>query len=308
MKYTILIIDDDAAMHIILKGALKGEFDLLNASDAQEGINLMSEKKIDMIISDIHMPGMDGMEFLEAFTKDADRKNIPFLIMTALPTVEKEQKAFDLGAADFIDKSKLSSEEVLDQIHMKLVSNVRDENRRDRLNVNLKLINQKMMFAAASNDFFDTARSLYTELKSQFALDHISFWTIRGGTSPNLVINLGQELPVNYGAQQMQSEQVFQNLLKTKRSYFNNDILHTDEGAFVEYSRQKDLVAEMGAPVFTLTDKQLVALKMKIPANAPLFAYVLFKRKKLFSEKEHKLLSTLVTRTGSILYRLYQDM
>lgn len=94
-----------------------------------------------MIISDVHMPGMDRMEFLESLTKDADRENIPFLIMTSLPTVEKEQRAFDLGAVDFLDKAKLKKGEILDLVNMKLVSNLRADRPEDRVKVNLKLIN-----------------------------------------------------------------------------------------------------------------------------------------------------------------------
>ena len=104
MRYTILIIDDDKAMHVLMKGILGEDFDLEFAGDAQEGINKLAETKVDMIISDIHMPGIDGIAFLESLTKDADQKNVPFIIMTAQPTDEKQQKALRLGPADCSNK------------------------------------------------------------------------------------------------------------------------------------------------------------------------------------------------------------
>ena len=305
MRYTILIIDDDKAMHVLMKGILGEDFDLEFAGDAQEGINKLAETKVDMIISDIHMPGIDGIAFLESLTKDADQKNVPFIIMTAQPTDEKQQKALELGAADFIDKEKLNRDELLNLVNMKLVSNVRPEKKEDRIGVNLKIINQKMMFAAASNDFIETARSLYSEIKNQFGLEQIAFWTVRG-KQPNLITNLGMQLPDDYGADELMQEDLFMETLKSRQPYFNNDILHSDAGILTEYSRENDLTAELGAPLFALTDKQLVKLKMRVPNTAPVFGFILMKRKRLFSEKEFKLLSMLITRTGSIIFRLYQ--
>lgn len=225
--------------------------------------------------------------------------------MTSLPTVEKEQRAFDLGAVDFLDKAKLKKGEILDLVNMKLVSNLRADRPEDRVKVNLKLINQKMMFAAASSDFFATARSLYMEIKQQFAMDHISLWTINKG-SPNMILSLGLQLPGEYSAKDLLEEAPYQQTIAEKESYFNNNILHDEFGSAIEFSREHELVTEFGAPIFALTDKQLVQLKMRVPKNAPVFGYVLMKRKKLLSEKENRLLSMLVTRTGTILYRLYK--
>ena len=102
--YTILVVDDDRASHIIVKNLIGKKYNLIHAQEPQQGINILSEKKIDLILSDIHMPGMTGLEFLEAIKKDAEKKNIPILLMTSLPTLEKEQKAMELGAKDFIQK------------------------------------------------------------------------------------------------------------------------------------------------------------------------------------------------------------
>ncbi|MDZ7682978.1 MAG: response regulator [Fodinibius sp.] len=66
MQETILVIDDDDTMHIILKKMLSDEFSLLQAKDAQEGIDILSKNQVDLIMTDIHMPGLSGLEFLES--------------------------------------------------------------------------------------------------------------------------------------------------------------------------------------------------------------------------------------------------
>mgnify|MGYP003117182432 FL=1 len=103
-NYTILVVDDDKASHIIVKNLIGKKYELVHVKEPQQAINILSEKRINLILCDIHMPGMTGLEFLEAIKKDIDKKDIPILLMTSLPTVEKEQKAMDLGAKDFINK------------------------------------------------------------------------------------------------------------------------------------------------------------------------------------------------------------
>lgn len=104
MNYSILVIDDDDPMHFMAKNLLGKEFVVKHARSAQEAINLLSEMPFNLILSDIHMPGISGLEFLESLQTDTSKKQIPVLIMTNLPTPEKEQKAFQFGAADFIKK------------------------------------------------------------------------------------------------------------------------------------------------------------------------------------------------------------
>ena len=126
MTYTILVIDDDEPIHIMAKSLLGKEFSLLHARNSQEAINILSESAVNLILSDIHMPGISGLELLESIRDDENKSKIPVLIMTNLPTIEKEQKAMDLGAADFIKKERFNfdREGMLNLVRMKIVTDI----------------------------------------------------------------------------------------------------------------------------------------------------------------------------------------
>ena len=108
MKYKILVIDDDKPFHIFMKSLLNKKFDSFHAHDAQEGINILSAENINLVLCDLHMPGLSGFEFLQALKKDGSKNNIPVLILTNLPTPEKKEQAQQFGAADIFDKTELN--------------------------------------------------------------------------------------------------------------------------------------------------------------------------------------------------------
>ncbi|MDZ7689644.1 MAG: response regulator [Balneolaceae bacterium] len=122
MNEKILITDDEKAMHLVLDHMLKDRFDILHAESAQEAIDILSNERVDLVLCDIHMPGMSGIQFLESLQLDTEHQNIPFLIITGQPSTEKEEKALNLGAADFIDKALIGQdrEKVIDRISMKI--------------------------------------------------------------------------------------------------------------------------------------------------------------------------------------------
>jgi len=305
-KHSILIIDDEDVTHQVLKRYLSKDYDLIHAHKAQEGINIISEVPVNLILSDIHMPGMSGIEFLESLTKDAEKKNIPVLVMTSLPTVEKEKKALNLGAADFIDKVlfQKNPEELLERVQMKLVTNIVIPDISERLAYSKKELTKKLMFEVASGDFMNTTNKLSTELRDHFELDHISFWTIQQVT-PRLILSHGIQPPADYGPGQLKDEKTFRAVLKQRKPYLTNNVLNGEVGILKELSKEEGLPAEIGIPLFAITDKELIKNNMKIPKSVPVFGYIVLKRKELFTTKEYKLLSRLLIQTGTILWRLY---
>ncbi|HCI71254.1 MAG TPA: response regulator, partial [Balneola sp.] len=155
MSHTILVIDDDEPIHIMAKSLLGKEFQLVNARDSQEAINILSETPVNLILSDIHMPGLSGLELLESIRDDEEKSKIPVLIMTNLPTVEKEQKALDLGAVDFIKKERFNTdrEGVLELVRMKILTDVNIKGLDEDLEKSKNVLVMKLMESAIKGSF-----------------------------------------------------------------------------------------------------------------------------------------------------------
>jgi two-component system, OmpR family, response regulator len=84
-KRTILIVDDDLAMQTVLEIALReAGYQVILASDGQEGIEKLMTLQPDLVICDIMMPQMDGVETFQQIKEQLQDNGIPIFIMTAL--------------------------------------------------------------------------------------------------------------------------------------------------------------------------------------------------------------------------------
>jgi CheY-like chemotaxis protein len=103
---TILIVDDTYENLYLLKVILQGAgYEVVEAYDGKEGLDKLSKNKIDLIISDILMPVMDGYMFCQACKKDKNLKNIPFVFYTSTYTEKLDEDfALKLGATHFLRK------------------------------------------------------------------------------------------------------------------------------------------------------------------------------------------------------------
>jgi two-component system OmpR family response regulator len=82
---TILVMDDDLALQTMLEIALRDAgFDVIIANDGQEGIETLKKINPDLVISDIMMPQMDGVEAFQQIKEQLQDNGIPIFIMTAL--------------------------------------------------------------------------------------------------------------------------------------------------------------------------------------------------------------------------------
>lgn len=309
MDYNILVIDDDVAMHYMTRDLLGDDFNLLHAKNSQQGIDILAEKPVNLILSDIHMPGVDGLQFLESLMADAERNSIPVLIMTSLPTVEKEQKALDLGAADFIDKELFNSnkEEVLERIQMKLVSNVAIPDLSKSLIKHKKQLVSKILSQAIEGDFISTVKKLAELFKFHLSLDHMSVWTI-SEQDTHLITWAGIKLPDTYGISQLREEPAIREMFDSREATLENHLLADETGVMRDFSGEHGLTAEIIVPLFSITDRKLLINKMEIPDHADIYGFIVLKRSKMFSTKEYKLVSKMLTQIGAILWRLYNDI
>lgn len=101
-KTTILIVDDDRNTREGLFRALKFSYNVFLAQDASTALSICSQNEIDLILSDVRMPGLNGMELLSEVK--SKYPNIIFILLTAYGSVETAVAAMKAGAFDFLTK------------------------------------------------------------------------------------------------------------------------------------------------------------------------------------------------------------
>ena len=132
MKPRILVIDDEAAIRDSLKMILEYEdYDFLGASSGPEGVSLVKRESPDLVVLDIKMPGMNGLEALAEIRKVDEA--VPVAMISGHGTITDAMQATRLGAFDFIEKP-FTSERVLVTVAKGLeVRELRQENRELKL-------------------------------------------------------------------------------------------------------------------------------------------------------------------------------
>ena len=104
-KKKILVVEDQPEIADNLKARLELEgFDVDVANDGKVGVEKSRSGKPNLIILDVMMPIVDGYEACQLIKKDERTKSIPIIMLTALPHVEDAEKAFAVGANDFLNK------------------------------------------------------------------------------------------------------------------------------------------------------------------------------------------------------------
>lgn len=105
---TALIVDDSSVMRKIVERCLKQagiEFSsVLEAGNGKEALESLQSNTVDLILSDINMPVMNGLEFVEALTSQAATKNIPVVMITTEASESLVMKALSFGARGYIRK------------------------------------------------------------------------------------------------------------------------------------------------------------------------------------------------------------
>lgn len=100
---TILVVEDEPKMQRLIDLSLSAEgYTVRQATDAETALKLLRQERFDLVVTDLKLPGMDGLEFLQA-VKRADA-HLPVILMTAFGTVETAVQAMKAGASDYILK------------------------------------------------------------------------------------------------------------------------------------------------------------------------------------------------------------
>jgi len=125
---TILIIEDEAKMRRLLELNLGDDgFKTVSAGDAETGLKLLASEPVHLVLTDLKLPGMSGLEFLQ--TAKQQNPALPIVVMTAFGSVETAVEAMKAGASDYVLKP-FSLAEMRMVVHKELDnSRLREENR-----------------------------------------------------------------------------------------------------------------------------------------------------------------------------------
>jgi len=113
-RKTVLVVDDEPELRELHKALLEhNNFDVITAENGNEAIKLIVEREsdIDIVLSDILMPEMNGYEFCKLIREKDETKDLPLIFVSALSTLEEKVKGYSYGADDYIAKP-LESEEL----------------------------------------------------------------------------------------------------------------------------------------------------------------------------------------------------
>ena len=116
-KPNILVIEDDKFLRDLIVQKLRREgFNPLEAIDGENGLKAVAEKRPDLILLDLILPGLDGFEVLKRLKADKDQANIPVIVLSNLGQKEDMDRALSGGAEDFMVKAHFTPGEIVAKI------------------------------------------------------------------------------------------------------------------------------------------------------------------------------------------------
>ena len=104
IKPTILIVEDNLEMLEFVSKKMMSNYEVLRAMDGLEAIKVLNEAEVDLVISDIMMPNMDGMDLLRTIKSQVEYSHIPVVLLTSKSNLQSKIEGLELGADAYIEK------------------------------------------------------------------------------------------------------------------------------------------------------------------------------------------------------------
>lgn len=102
---TVLIVDDDPILQVALSRRLQAQdYQVLQATSAKTALALLANQTVDVVVSDIMMPGMDGLEFCQRLRSTPAGQTVPFIFLSSLGEVNDRVQGHLMGADDYLVK------------------------------------------------------------------------------------------------------------------------------------------------------------------------------------------------------------
>jgi CheY-like chemotaxis protein len=101
----IMVVDDSETIRKFLAFALRAlGFSVVAARDGMDALEKLSQNKVDLVITDLNMPNMDGFEFLKALREDREYSEVPIIILSSLSSSQEIDMGMRLGANSYLVK------------------------------------------------------------------------------------------------------------------------------------------------------------------------------------------------------------
>ncbi|OGG47526.1 hypothetical protein A2671_02055 [Candidatus Kaiserbacteria bacterium RIFCSPHIGHO2_01_FULL_49_13] len=116
-KAKVLVVEDEEILLTALKEELEnGGYDVVGAVDGEDGLAKVKSFKPELVLLDLVMPKMDGMEMLRKLKEDSEIRDTPVVILTNLSDYERISEALSLGAMDYLVKANYKLEDLLEKV------------------------------------------------------------------------------------------------------------------------------------------------------------------------------------------------
>lgn len=166
-KPAILLVDDNDEILDFLEDDLGVKYTIFKAFDGREALKVLSEEPIQLVVSDVMMPGMDGFEFCKIVKSNFEYSHVPVILLTAKNTLQSKIEGLELGADAYIEKP--FSPEYLQVQIANLLSN---RNKIREYFANSPLVNiRTMAYSKADESFLEKLNVVIRENISNINLD-----------------------------------------------------------------------------------------------------------------------------------------
>jgi DNA-binding response OmpR family regulator len=135
----ILLVEDNADMREYVRRLLREDgYEVETAEDGQAALEISAKKHYDLILSDVMMPKLDGIQLLQAIRRDPHRKTTPVILLSARAGEEFRIQGLSAGADDYLAKP-FSARELLSRVSAHIDSHLRRHESEERLNLALEI-------------------------------------------------------------------------------------------------------------------------------------------------------------------------
>ena len=116
-KKQILVVEDDQFLRGLMVKKLESEdFDVMQAVDGESGLRLAREKKPDLILLDLVLPGIDGFEVLKQLNESSDTADMQVVVLSNLGQKDDIDRALSLGAKDYLIKAHFTPGDIVEKV------------------------------------------------------------------------------------------------------------------------------------------------------------------------------------------------